>query len=90
MDKIQVRPIVLQVYEVNAEYDESHFQSHISDSRISDSHDDTRSYAPLNSKSEDVTFSYFEQPTKHEYNISGDANLDPWDMIQMEKERRKQ
>ena len=82
---------MLQVYEVNAEYDESHLQSHISDSRISDSHDDTRSHVPLNSKSEDVTYnhSYFKQPTKHEYNISSDANLDPWDMIQMEKERRK-
>jgi hypothetical protein len=29
----------------------------------------------------------FEQPTEHEYNVSSEADIDPWDMIQIEKER---
>lgn len=81
----------LQVYEVNSEYNDPHFRSHMSDSQISGSHGVVSSHSSPNNKSEDVAMNQLslKQQTKHEYDVSNYADVDPWDMIQINQERSK-
>ena len=53
-----------------------------------------RSNSPPNTTRENtgrsVNQASFEQETEHEYYVSSEADVDPWDMIQIEKERDRQ